>query len=73
VTPSRRTPKNDDIDVPKEVADRRERARQRIKNLFNRKRPAFGRPKVLVKGDGEEIQTRRKRQQFSEKPGPVFF
>lgn len=75
VTPSRRTPKVDDIEVPKEIADRRERARQRIKNLFNRKRPAFGRPKVLVKGDGEEseTQTRRKRQQFSEKPGPVFF
>lgn len=74
VTPSRRTPKTDDIEVPKEVADRRERARQRIKNLFNRKRPAFGRPKVLVKEDGEgETQTRRKRQQFSEKPGPVFF
>ena len=64
VTPSRRTPKVDDIEVPKEIADRRERARQRIKNLFNRKRPAFGRPKVLVKGDAEEgeTQTRRKRQ-----------
>jgi len=72
IAPNRRVPKVDDIEVPKEVADRRERARQRIKSLFNRKRPAFGRPKVL-NTEASEAQSRRKRQQFSEKPGPVIF
>jgi len=68
IAPNRRVPKGDvgldSISVPADTAAKRERARERIKSLFSRKRPLFGRSS-LVSG---KAQTRRKRQQFSEKP-----
>jgi hypothetical protein len=68
IAPNRRVPKGDvnldSIHVPADTAAKRERARERIKSLFSRKRPLFGRAS-LVSG---KAQTRRKRQQFSEKP-----
>jgi len=68
IAPNRRVPKGDvnldSINVPADTAAKRERARERIKSLFSRKRPLFGRAS-LVSG---KAQTRRKRQQFSEKP-----
>lgn len=83
IAPNRRVPKVDEsntISVPKETIDRRERARERIKSLFSRERPIFGRTslaKLKHAPEAEEAtepeQTRRKRQQFSENPGPVFF
>jgi len=54
----------DSIKVDETTAAKRQRARERIKALFERKRPLFGRPK-LVSSDSQ--QSRRKRQQFSEK------
>jgi len=68
-----------DSKAPRELTDRRQRARERIKNLFSRKRPIFGRTslanlnKATEAPETSEPQTRRKRQQLSEKPGPVFF
>jgi hypothetical protein len=86
ITPNRRVPKGEDtsdldsIVVPKATADKRERARERIKSLFSRKRPIFGRtsfaPLDNVEAESSEAtepQSRRKRQQFSDKLGPVFF
>ena len=49
----------DSIKVDETTAAKRQRARERIKALFERKRPLFGRPK-LVSSDSE--QSRRKRQ-----------
>lgn len=70
ISPNKRIPKEDagldSINVPADTAAKRERARERIKSLFSRKRPLFGRTSPsIVSGGG---QTRRKRQQFSEKP-----
>lgn len=70
ISPNRRVPKVDvgldNINVPSDTAAKRERARDRIKSLFSRKRPLFGRTSPsAVSGNA---QTRRKRQQFSEKP-----
>jgi len=64
IAPNRRVPKGDigldSISVPADTAAKRERARERIKSLFSRKRPLFGRtsPSVL----SGKAQTRRKRQ-----------
>jgi len=69
IAPSRRVPKGDtaidSIEVPDNIAARRERARERIKSLFSRRRPAFGRTRL--NDDNEGQQSRRKRQQLSEK------
>ena len=50
----------DSIKVDETTAAKRQRARERIKALFERKRPLFGRPK-LVSSDSDS-QSRRKRQ-----------
>lgn len=69
IAPNRRIPKGDtgldSINVPDSIAARRERARERIKSLFSRRRPTFGRSSINDANSGQ--QTRRKRQQFSEK------
>jgi len=59
----------DSIKVDETTAAKRQRARERIKALFERKRPLFGRPK-LVSSDSDS-QSRRKRQQLREKS--IFF
>lgn len=69
IAPSRRVPKGDNnidnISVPDSIAARRERARERIKSLFSRRRPSFGRLNINNQNDGQ--QSRRKRQQLGEK------
>merc|ERR1711892_1231489 len=51
--------------VPASIAARRERARERIKSLFSRRRPSFGRLSNGNQNEGQ--QSRRKRQQLGEK------
>jgi len=69
ISPNRRVPKVDvgldSIKVPANIQSQRERARERIKSLFSKRRPLFGRSSASVESNA---QTRRKRQQFSEKP-----
>jgi len=69
IAPSRRVPKvdnnADNISVPASIAARRERARERIKSLFSRRRPSFGRLSNGNQNEGQ--QSRRKRQQLGEK------
>lgn len=68
ISPNRRPKtevKLDSITVDANTALKKERARERIKALFSRKRQLFGRP---TPGSDEAAQSRRKRQQLSEKP-----
>ena len=63
ISPNRRVPKVeialDSIEVDASTAIKRERARERIKSLFSRKRPLFGR---FSASQVEDAQSRRKRQ-----------
>jgi len=67
ISPNRRPKvqevKLDSITVDANTALKKERARERIKALFSRKRQLFGRPAP----GSEAAQSRRKRQQLGEK------